>query len=63
MLCPHCGPHGHVEQTGFGSEYETFYCSVCNQKYMAFPTGNGELSELVPVPQGHQQPDKQQPEP
>ncbi len=50
-MCPHCGPHGQVEQIGFGSEYETFYCNVCKKKYVAFPIGGGELSELVPYPQ------------
>lgn len=48
MLCPTCGPHGQVEQIGFSPEYETFFCRVCQQEYVAFPTGNGELSELVP---------------
>lgn len=50
MICPHCGPNGHVEQIGFGSEYETFFCTVCKNKYIAYALGNGEMSELVPDP-------------
>jgi hypothetical protein len=50
MLCPHCGPHGQLEQIGFGSEYETFYCRVCGIRYVAYALGNGEFTEPVPMP-------------
>ncbi|MCY0874781.1 MAG: hypothetical protein OWT28_00635 [Firmicutes bacterium] len=50
MLCPHCGPEGHLEQTGFSQEYETFYCSKCKINYVAYALGHGEFTEPVPQP-------------
>ncbi len=50
MLCPHCGIGVHLEQTGFTSQYETFYCKKCKVKYIAYAVGNGEFSEPVPQP-------------
>lgn len=49
MLCPHCGSKGHLEQTGFRSEYELFHCSVCGIDYIAYASGNGEFNEPVPL--------------
>lgn len=50
MLCPHCGPEGKLEQVGFSSEYETFYCNKCHIRYVAYSVGNGEFTEPVPEP-------------
>lgn len=60
MLCPHCGPHGHLEQVEFSEEYERYYCSVCHITYVAYPLGNGEFTEPVPV-KGHPDAQKSQP--
>jgi len=49
MLCPHCGPEGHLEQVGFSQEYENFYCSKCKVQYVAYSLGNGEFTEPVPL--------------
>lgn len=46
MMCPSCGYHGKLEQLSFSSEAETYYCSVCRQKYVIY----GESQELVPLP-------------
>ncbi|MBX6352771.1 MAG: hypothetical protein IRZ10_05495 [Thermoflavifilum sp.] len=50
MLCPHCGPHGRMEQIGFGPEYEVYFCHVCGVRYVAYAIGDGELTEPVPMP-------------
>ncbi len=57
MLCPHCGSDGHLEQVGFSSHYETFYCSKCKVKYIAYALGNGEFSEPVPAPENKDRPE------
>ncbi len=58
MLCPHCGHKGHMEQIGFSSEYETFYCKVCQKKYIAYSVGHGEFGEPVPMGDKNKQPPK-----
>jgi len=58
MLCPHCGPEGHLEQAGFSTEYETFYCTRCRNRYVAYVLGNGEFTEPVPEPEHHHPPEK-----
>ncbi len=38
-----------MEQTGFSSDYETFYCTTCLKTYIAYSLGHGEFSEPVPM--------------
>jgi hypothetical protein len=49
MLCPSCGPHGHLEQVLFSSEYEKFRCVTCGNMFVSYPIGNGLFSEPVPA--------------